>query len=297
LIIVEPLGGLGNQLFVYSLGLANARRLGVDLVADLSNFSGYRWHSYELDSFQNSISGNFKARLPRALTKIISRVDNRTSRLSGHSAFRNLYLETDNQFDSKFLVVPDGARLRGYFQSWKYLSPVANELRATVWALTRPSEWFMAKKEELSRGGPWIGIHMRLGNYITLPGMGIVPATYYERALSLLSELGYHFPVVVFSDSPKLVQEMSIWRSFPQVSFFDSEPANSPIETMLLMSLAPHLIIGNSSFSWWAGWLGDMPGRKVTYPRPWINSKDWDDRDLAVPGWLGISSDNTRDYE
>jgi hypothetical protein len=127
------------------------------------------------------------------------------------------------------------------------------------------------------------------------PARGTVPATYYERALSLLPELGYQFPVVVFSGSPKLVQEMNIWQSFPQVSFFDSEPANSPIETMLLTSLLPHVIIGNSSFSWWAGWLGDRFGRKVTYPRPWINSKHWDDCDPAVPGWLGISSENTRD--
>jgi hypothetical protein len=35
MIVVEPLGGLGNQLFVYGLGLAVSRRLGVPLVADM----------------------------------------------------------------------------------------------------------------------------------------------------------------------------------------------------------------------------------------------------------------------
>jgi hypothetical protein len=35
------------------------------------------------------------------------------------------------------------------------------------------------------------------------------------------------------------------------------------------MSLASHHIIANSSYSWWAAWLGDKPGQIVIMPDRW----------------------------
>ena len=294
LIIVEPLGGLGNQLFVYALGLANARRLDVELAVDLWNFHGYDLRSYELGTFRNAISREITTPPRPSPTKPLL-IGKKLMCRSLRREPRNLQAETIKHYDPKFLAVPDGSRLRGYFQSWKYLVSVADELRASVWELTNPSDWFSEKAEELS-GAPWIGVHVRMGNYLTIPSMGVVPPIYYERAVSLLLELDDTVPIVVFSDSPQLVQEMGLWRSLPKVSFFDSGPANSPLETMLLMSLARHLVIGNSSFSWWAGWLGDRPDRKVVYPRPWVNGELHNDRELATPLWLGMSSEESRNY-
>ncbi len=35
------------------------------------------------------------------------------------------------------------------------------------------------------------------------------------------------------------------------------------------MSLASHHIICNSSYSWWAAWLGEKPGQQVIMPERW----------------------------
>jgi hypothetical protein len=35
------------------------------------------------------------------------------------------------------------------------------------------------------------------------------------------------------------------------------------------MSLASHHIIANSSYSWWAAWLGDKPDQQVIMPERW----------------------------
>jgi len=297
LIKIEPQGGLGNQLFIYSIGLANSRRLGVELVADLWKFVGYDWHDYELSSFQNAISRESRPRDSLRLLNFKSKITWKLDRFKLWDFFSSSVLETDNQFDSRFLSVADGAHMKGYFQSWKYLQPIANELRESVWALTEPSSWFMEKNEEFANSGPWIGVHVRLGNYQTLPSMGTVPQEYYERGLALIAELGHDLPIVVFSDSPEIAREMGLWRKFSNVSFFDSAPANSPLETLLLMSRAKHLIIGNSTFSWWAGWIGHESDRKVIYPRPWLNAKRYDDRDLVMPGWIGLSREYVSDYE
>jgi hypothetical protein len=49
------------------------------------------------------------------------------------------------------------------------------------------------------------------------------------------------------------------------------------------MSLASHHIIANSSYSWWAAWIGSKPGQIVTMPDRWyakdiiapIEEKKW----------------------
>jgi hypothetical protein len=111
---------------------------------------------------------------------------------------------------------------------------------------------------------------------------------YYERALALLSELGLRHNIVVFSDEIELARQMPLWRRMPNVTFFDSPPETPPIETLLLLSLASHLVIANSTFSWWAGWTGERPGRRVVFPRPWGTSAD-ETGDLIPPGWVGLS--------
>jgi hypothetical protein len=35
------------------------------------------------------------------------------------------------------------------------------------------------------------------------------------------------------------------------------------------MSLASHHVIANSTYSWWAAWLGDKPGQRVIMPGRW----------------------------
>jgi hypothetical protein len=54
------------------------------------------------------------------------------------------------------------------------------------------------------------------------------------------------------------------------------------------MSDASHLIIGNSTFSWWAAFLRDRPGRTVIAPRPWIDYKRFNERDLLPPDWITL---------
>ncbi|MDA9116980.1 alpha-1,2-fucosyltransferase [Pontimonas sp.] len=60
------------------------------------------------------------------------------------------------------------------------------------------------------------------------------------------------------------------------------------METMLLMSEAAALVIGNSTFSWWAAYMGQAEKRPVIYPRPWLAREDFDDRDLFYPEWIGL---------
>ena len=282
LIVIEPLGGLGNQLFTYAVGLDNATRIGTELHVDLSNFRDYEWHDYELGSFGNSISGQ----IDRGL------YGGKLQRLPGSRFIPWLKVASERSelFSPQFLRVPDGTRLRGYFQSWKYFESVGNLIQRQLWDVSNPSRSFLDKKAELQNGRPWVGVHVRLGNYQTIPSMGLAGREYYSRALGLLRHLGHHERVMVFTDSPDAVGAMGLFDSDDDWSFFEGDSTLSPLETMLLMSLSAHLVIGNSTFSWWAAWLGrDVPVRKVVYPRPWLDRSPRDDRDLPLPEWICLS--------
>lgn len=296
MIIFEPLGGLGNQLFAYGIGLAIASRLQSELWADLRNFENYEWHSYELGSFTNSIVGqlgvpeSFPQTAGNLWGSFRGRADSRWRAGNREAVFS----EESSLFEARFAEVQDGSRLRGYFQSWKYLESVGSLLDDQLWSLTNPTPWFQRQKLELQNKPPWVGVHLRLGNYQSLPTMGVAADIYYRRSLRLLKDLGHELRLVVFTDSPELIRHREIFDEDMELEIFDSSSAGSSLETILLMSLAHHLVIGNSTFSWWAGWLGRHNAmRRIIYPRPWLDLKSWDDRDLPYPGWIGMSRETT----
>jgi hypothetical protein len=285
MIVIEPLGGLGNQLFVYGLGLANARRLGVSVVVDLRSISHDKKRRFELPTFWNSLDEHATPFLapdgPRfQWHRIVA------GRIGTQGRYRSLHYETHAGFDERFLSVSDHSRLRGYFQSWKYLESVQSCLRKQLWDLRDPSSWFSKQSSNLVSLGNWIGVHVRLGDYKDIQGMRLSDI-YYERALALLASMGPVSQVVVFSDEIELARKMGIWRKFPSVIFMETPREASPIESMLLMSLASQLVVANSTFSWWSGWLGNRDGRTVIYPRPWGNGV-FENRDLIPPNWIGV---------
>jgi hypothetical protein len=66
-------------------------------------------------------------------------------------------------------------------------------------------------------------------------------------------------------------------------------PAGSNLMTdMALMAACDHNIITNSSFSWWAAWLGEPEGRQVVMPKRWFPERTTEACDMGVPGWVQL---------
>ena len=282
-ITIEPLGGLGNQLFTYALGKELCARIGTDLIVDLRNFRDYEWHKYELDSFHSNLTvGDFPANQSPAF--------NFLNRVSGRLGYRPRGVIADDlgTFDPSVLQAPNGTRLRGYFQSWKYFENVAREIRSEMRQISEPSEWFDKTKADLADLAPWIGIHVRRGNYTGIPSMGLARSDYYIPALNLLTRLTGVSTTVVFTDSPEHIHEALSNDVGRKCRVVEAPPHSRPIETLSLMSDADHLIIGNSTFSWWSAWLGERTGRLVVCPRPWLDSPSHNDRDLIPAPWISL---------
>lgn len=293
-ITIEPLGGLGNQLFVYALGLHLAKKNKTSLEADLWRFRGYSWHQYELDSIPTQIERTYSSRVRGTFTDSWRRSNQvvRNLGIQPPRALRHLALETTSYFNDDFIHLPSNTRISGYFQSWRYFESVADQLRKEILMPKTPSMWLEDTRTRLRDSGRWIGVHVRIGNYRIAKGMGILGEDYYRCAIGLIDSLIGPLPIIVFSDEPETVKQLSCF-SGDRYRFITAPEGTRPIESLVALSDASALIIGNSTFSWWAAFLQDSPDRVVIAPRPWLNRSDFNERDLFPTHWLTLGHSAT----
>jgi hypothetical protein len=72
------------------------------------------------------------------------------------------------------------------------------------------------------------------------------------------------------------------------VTIVDHNDASTNYEDLRLMSQCEHHIIANSTFSWWAAWLGTNPGRIVCAPARWFKDPGHNTRDIYPADWVRI---------
>jgi hypothetical protein len=287
-VIIEPLGGLGNQLFVYAFGLSLAKQLQTEIHADLWRFHNYPWHRYELDSIATEISRTYSSKGREQVGRFIRVIPAAMARLGRYHSgpLNRLVTETRFTYDPRLRNVEKNTRLSGYFQSWRYFDDIADEIRNQILTVVSPSKWFYDTAQLLSGLGEWIAVHVRLGNYTKVPGMGVVSEEYYKRAIQFIESMCGKLPIVVFSDDPEVARTYGCFPS--DRSIFVSTPSNTrAVEPLVLMSRAGAIVAANSTFSWWSAFIGESRNRPVVVPRPWLDL-DLDTRDLFPRHWCSI---------
>jgi hypothetical protein len=201
-------------------------------------------------------------------------------------------MERSFAYDARLRHVQPGTTVLGIFQSWRYFADYGAEIRERVSRLTKPSDWYVEMCEKIQPGTGNIGIHVRRGDY-TLPEQqkiqGLAARAYYERSIAHLRQLGLDGPVYLATDSPSAVCEE--FKGLGEFLLIDPPQGSHPLEVVLLLSRVDGLVIANSSFSWWAGFIGERPDRVVIAPRPWFTQTDIDTRDLLPHDWLSIGRD------
>jgi hypothetical protein len=282
---VHSMGGLGNQLFIYGAGLAAAAAAGVRLRVDVGQHAERPDRPPLLESLglpaqyvdlgRQEPPSTFGQRVARRIAA------------PGGAPWGCTHRERGYLFDPSVLEARPGDCLFGYFQSWRYLQPVEDGLRAHL---------FRLDAARIDPGGPAqrishpraVVMHVRRGDYLHEGAQGyhgLTSRRFYVEAVAHLRTMGFDGPAFLFSDDvPAALRELA---EIPGLEPLVAEPTDA-LDEMLLMSRAPALVTANSSFSWWAGWLGDRPGRPVIAPRPWFDDPSIDARDLLPPHWLTL---------
>ena len=279
-------------MFQYAAGRALADRLGAELLLDTRAFAhalafqAYTRRAYALSPFK------LRARLatvadlnnwPVWVVEIGMRL-----RFVRPLA-RRWHFEPAIAYDPSVSTLREPVCLVGYWQSERYFIDIADRIRADF-ALRQSLAGANARLLELARSAGSVGLHVRRGDFASLNDAaqvhGLCSIDYYRRAIDLVRKCCPECHFLVFSDDPQWARaELPLDAS----AVFVTGNEQQPEQDLALMSACKHHIIANSSFSWWAGWLGDSPDQMVIAPAPWYASPKLDARDLAVSGWQYIS--------
>jgi hypothetical protein len=54
------------------------------------------------------------------------------------------------------------------------------------------------------------------------------------------------------------------------------------------MTRCQHFIIPNSTFAWWAAWLGEKQGTLIYAPERWFGTDELDYSDVVPERWLKV---------
>ena len=126
-------------------------------------------------------------------------------------------------------------------------------------------------------------LHYRLGDYVGSGHHGVTHPSYFEEAVRGFCANGGPREVVVVTDSPALATQLLSGldtRLGCSVSIADGV---SEMADLHCLATSSHVVISNSSFSWWGGYFASKKGATVVAPSPWFVGGD--SRLADVPGW------------
>ena len=277
-VTVEIVGGLGNQMFCYAAGYSYASKNNAFLKLDLSFFGDnalygrdYRLDYYSVDeSVFSSII--FRIRFFRNIKYFLTKI----------FKFKGSIIESDaSKLDQLFFekMRCKNINLYGYWQNERYFFDYKNEI---IEQLTLKS--FHSKKKlnhkvlSSIRASNSVCIHYRSYGEVEVKEGDrkamTVGMSYYRDCINQVKAKNKMVEFYLFGDVLNDEIEVLLGDSkFTRVDW--NNATGDEVNDMYLMSQCKYLVLANSSFSWWAGWLSDsanvfFPTRNdlVYYPTP-----------------------------
>ena len=264
MIRIVLLGRTGNNLFQYALGRVLAEKHGVPLVLDGSWFNSNGWAEVS-----NFLKLPIKARVvrrcsigARALLKITHK---HYWEYRGVPVLRES--TADQSFDLRFLDAPADCMLFGYFQTPLYFGGIAGALRAELNSLITGAVRIPEELHTKLGVANAVAVHVRRNDYLDHPILQVCDTGYYQKAMRQMRARVPDARFFIFSDDPRWCR--GEFRETDAEVMDPRQGSANPLHDLHLMSLASHQIIANSSYSWWAAWLGEKPGQQVILPDRW----------------------------
>ena len=273
---IEMRGGLGNQLFIYSAGSYFAISKGLQPTFFMRGIS--------------AISGSIEGLVPG---KFVSR-KNFSSRLHELYVLDSRYLRPRRVIQEQFSLHPSeyiiqkNSIVKGFFQDREFpiaLEQLGFDFKVPTWPI---SEWTKNFIEKIQHEDATV-LHIRRGDYLNHnKTLGVLSDLYYEQAI----ESAKSKKIYIVSDSPKDFQGSSKpdWAKETEIVLVPT--AIPDYEILVILSRAPHLVLANSSFSWWGAYLSSTSGKKIA-PKTWFRGSEekLKTQNIHLENWQLIKSD------
>jgi hypothetical protein len=289
-IVVAITGGMGNQLFCYASGRGIATTLGATLRFHRSKNLSQGDRTYRLDRFRaDVVHANLwqKAMIRLSMEQGIQRIGAALNPIVGHRTFE-IVQDAGTGYSPAVLRRDRSMFLRGFWQSERYFAHISDDIRAELEMVDPPREIDRPIVEKM-RSTESVCVHIRRGDLVSNPEYAskicVQDAAYYSKAADRLKQPGRDLHFFVFSDDPDWPREnLSLGRN---VDFLCGPGAHGreDWQDFQLMRECKHFITANSTFSWWAAWLGCHPDKQVIAPRLWYRNSDQPPSDLIPSQW------------
>ena len=289
-------GATGNQLFCVFAGIAHEVTSGSKAIFDESYLQPIEVrHPGGILDFELYFNGDeyFLISDLNRLNKLSKYFDRIAFKLmSSWTKSPTLLMQHRSKafgFDSDFDLDKRYRKIIGFFQTFVYADIAQESLGKLEIRVKNPSHWFNEKSIEISNEKNSVAIHIRRGDYLqNLDGIGLLSFEYFYSALTMLTKQTKVITAYIFSDEE--IDLFDFTSRFPGIEFVAvlAPSESTPIESIILMSLASYRIISNSSFSWWAAYLTKDHHSNFT-PDPWFRNKNVPE--LLIPAaWNKITS-------
>lgn len=264
-------GGMGNQMFQYAFGKAQALKFKAPLILNTAKFSpkDHCGRRYSLGLWQGCdypIDNSKRLRIVR---------------------------EQGLPYNEKLLkLIRPGCILVGYWQCEKYFKHLAQELRRDFTPKqTLTSQGQETRAKIVEAGDRSVFVTIRRTDYLTSNFHNVLGIDYYTAALNRLMSVQPNPELFVFSDDPEWCKEnlrlhnnQTIAGNFDRTTW---DHLGREDEELHLMSLCKHAICANSSYSWWGAWLNPNPGMRIA-PKMWFMSDKEDPKDIVPESWIRL---------
>lgn len=290
-VIVLMKGGLGNQLFQYAFARNIQLKYGYNnIILDVSELDGIKDREYELDKFI----------LPNECVKIY-----KGSGYAAYSRRRNILLKFGMHFFPKFVYnleakgnkfiwdnseyinvddkinKSDDVVISGYWQSEKYFM----ENAGTIYNDLKIEDIGEFKKCDIYKSITSTNstcIHVRLTDYLNISEYNTFGIEYYKHGIEYVKERA-DSTFFVFSDDVEGAKKM-LSPLAENIQFVNYNGQNT-LSDFFLMSQCNNFIMANSSYSWWAQYLGKKKDIVVA-PKKWNKSNECED--IYMDEWILI---------
>lgn len=272
--IVNVLGGLGNQMFVYAMSLAlKEAHPEEEILLCRRSYNGYPLHNgYELNRV-------FGIEAPEASLIQLAKVAYPFFNYKSWQIMRHFFPNrstmssgtTQIPFNYGEITRKDSVYYDGYWQNERNFVAIRGKVIDTFRFPEFEEDRNIELAERLSSVRA-VSCHIRRGDYLKDPIMCVCTTDYYINAIKEINSLAKPELFCVFSDDISWCKEaLAPVMSESEVIFVDWNTGSESYRDMQLMSLCHYNIIANSSFSWWGAWLNDNEDRIVLAPERWMN--------------------------
>ncbi len=286
-------GGMGNQMFQYSLGLYLSMKYNVPLKLDVRSLldrnadSKITFRDYQLDVFGIELDQPTKSELWN-FGVVFANESTRGRLLSilNHISPK-VYKEQGFSFNHKVNEIGSDIYLDGYWQSEKYFESVAPMIRQTF-KVVAPHSQSTIDLADLISTQISVCVNVRRTDFINNALHETTNIEYYIAALDLLrNKIKEELNIYIFSDDTQWCKN-NLFLSKNQVIVDEEFSGFKYASKFWLMTNCKHFIIPNSSYAWWAAWLSPNVNKVVIGPSKWLGDPNIDTSDIWPAGWISI---------